>query len=232
MSKIKQHNDPITYSARGKICGIYQPSSKNFLQGILLTDDGLKIPAKLTNNVAAKLRVNDDLLKVAQVWKCYPSINPPWFILVKLKSEAQTPQNLKLKGINKFRIVGQVENVKGQEVTVLIKRNELPIAGEKPTFTLALQGNLPSNTVGQFWRFNVQRNGWTWNIITANFIAEAVESQPTNKKQVSQEKRSLSVKITDKEFKAVEAYAEKCGKSKTEVVRELIQKLPTFESDC
>lgn len=232
MEKIKQHNDPITYSARGKVCGIYQPSSKNFLQGILLTDDGLKIPAKLTNNVAAKLRVNDDLLKFTQVWKCYPSINPPWFILVKLKSEAQTPQNLKLKGVNKFRIVGQVENIKGQEVTVLIKRNELPTDGEKQTFTLALQGDLPSNAVGQFWRFNVQRNGWTWNIITANFIAEAVELQPTNKKQVSQGKRSLSVKITEKEFQAVESYAEKCGKSKTEVVRELIQKLPTFESDC
>lgn len=232
MEKIKQHNDPITYSARGKICGIYQPSSKNFLQGILLTDDGLKIPAQLTNDVATKLRANCDLLKVNQVWKCYPSINPPWFMLVKLKSEAQTEQDLKRKGVNKFRIVGKVESIREQEVTVLIKRNELPTASEKPTFTLALQGNLPSNAAGQFWRFNVQRNGWNWTIMTANFIAEVVELQPTNNKQVSQGKRSLSVKITEKEYQAVEAYAEKCGKNKTEVVRELIQKLPTFEPDC
>lgn len=231
MEKIKQHNDPITYSARGKVCGIYQPKSKNFLQGVLLTDDGLKIPAKLTNDLATKLKANNDLLKVTQVWKCYPSINPPWFMLVKLKSEAQTPQGLKLKGVNKFRIVGQVESVKGEEVTVLIKRNELPATGEKPAFTLTLHGDLPSNAAGQFWRFNVQRNGWNWNIITANFIAEAAETQPTKKKQISQDKRSLSVKITDKEYQAVEAYAEKYGKSKTEVVRELIQKLPTFKAE-
>lgn len=232
MEKIKQHNDPVTYSARGKICGIYQPSSKNFLQGTFLTDDGLKVPAKLTNSLAAKLKANSDLLKVTQVWKCYPSINPAGFILVKLKSQAETPQELKRKGVNKFRIVGQVESVRKQEVTVLIKRNELPQAGEKPTFTLSLQGNLPSNAAGQFWRFNVQRNEWNWNIMTANFIAEAAESQPTNNKQISQVKRSLSVKITEKEYQAVEAYAEQHGKNKTEVVRELIQKLPTFEQDC
>jgi hypothetical protein len=231
MKKNKEHNDPIIYSARGKVCGIYQPSSKNFLQGILLTDDGLKIPAQLTNNLAVKLRDNCDLLKVTQVWKCYPSTNPPCFMLVKLKSEAKTDQELKRKGVNKFRIVGQVESVKEQEVKVLIKRNEIPAEGEKPKFTLTLQGNLPNNAKGQFWRFNVQRNGWNWTIMTAHFISEAVESQPTNNKITSPMKRSLSVKITEKEYQAVEAYAEKCGKNKTEVVREWIQKLPTFEPD-
>jgi hypothetical protein len=149
-----------------------------------------------------------------------------------LKSEAKTAQDLKRKGVNKFRIVGQVESVKEQEVKVLIKRNELPAEDEKPTFTLAFQGNLPSNATGQFWRFNVLRNGWDWTIMSANFIAEAVEPQPTNNKATSQVKRSLSVKITEKEYQAVKAYAEKCGKNKTEVIRELIQKLPTFETDC
>jgi hypothetical protein len=43
-------------------------------------------------------------------------------MLVRVKTEAQTAQDLKRKGVNKFRIVGQVESVKDQEVTVLIKR--------------------------------------------------------------------------------------------------------------
>ena len=131
MENPKPHDDPIIYSARGKICGIYRPSAKNFLQGTLLTDDGLKIPAQLTNEVATKLRENRDLLKVAQVWKCYPRINPPWLMLVKLKSEAQTAQDLKRKGVNRFRIAGQVDRIKDQEVTVLIKRNEFTSENEE-----------------------------------------------------------------------------------------------------
>ncbi len=228
MENRKQHNDPITYSARGKICGLYQPSKKDFLQGTLLTDDGLKIPAKLTNDIATKLKANRDLLKVAQVWKCYPRINPPWVMLVKLKSEVQTAQELKRKGVNKFCIVGQVKRVEKQKVTVLIKYNRLSLEGGEPTFTLTLLGDLPSNAVGQFWKFNVRRDGWSWNITTANLIASSPESQ---KEQVSQKKRSLSVKITGKEYQAVEAYAEKYGKNKTEVIRKLIRKLPTFEPD-
>jgi len=228
MEKTKPHDDPITYSARGKICGIYRPSSKNFLQGTLLTDDGLKIPAQLTNDLAKKLKANRDLLKVAQVWKCYPRINPPWVMLVRLKTEAQTAQDLKRKGVNKFRLVGQVESVKDQEVTVLIKRNEFPPEGEELTFTLTILGSLPSEAKGQFWKFNVRREGWNWTINSANFVAPSPEEL---KKQLSQKKRILSVRVTEKEFQALLAYAEKRGKNQTQVVRALIRKLPTYEPD-
>ncbi|HEY9739735.1 MAG TPA: hypothetical protein V6C90_04530 [Coleofasciculaceae cyanobacterium] len=228
MEKIQPHNDPITYSARGKICGIYRPSSTNFLQGIFLTDDGLKIPAQLTDEVATKLNANRDLLKVAQIWKCYPRINPPWVMLVMLKSEAQTIQDLKRKGVNRFRIVGQVESVKDQEVTVLIKRNELLPTGKDSTFTLTLLGDLPSEAIRQFWRFNVRREGWIWTITSATFVAPSPE---VLKQQLSQRKRVLSVRITEKEFQALVAYAEKHGKSQTKVVRALIRKLPTYETD-
>jgi hypothetical protein len=228
MEKTKPHDDPIIYSARGKICGIYRPSPKNFLQGILLTDDGLKIPAHLTDDVATQLRANRDLLKVAQVWKCYPRIDPPWVKLVKLKSQAQTIQDLKRKGVNKFRIVGQVLRIEDQEITILIKRNELPPEGEEPVFTLILLGNLPSEALGQFWKFNVQREGWNWTILSATFVAPSPE---VLKQQLSQRKRVLSVRITEKEFQALVAYASKRGRSQTKVVRALIRKLPTYEPD-
>lgn len=228
MEKVQQHNDPIIYSARGKLCGIYRPNPKNFLQGILLTDDGLKIPAQLTSDVATQLKANRDLLRVAQVWKCYPRISPPWVMLVKLKSQALTIQDLNRKGVNKFRIVGQVLRIEEQEVTVLIKRNELPPEGEEPTFALALLGDLPSEALGQFWRFNVRREGWSWTIVSANFVAPTPE---VLQQQLSQRKRVLSVRITEKEFQALVAYAGKYGKSQTKVVRALIRKLPTYKPD-
>jgi hypothetical protein len=41
----------------------------------------------------------------------------------------------------------------------------------------------------------------------------------------------LSVRVTEKEFQALIAYAEKYRKSQTQVVRALIRKLPTYEPD-
>lgn len=225
METAKQHDDPIIYSARGKICGIYRPSPKNFLQGTLLTDDGLKIPAQLSNEVATLLRTNRDLLKVAQVWKCYPRINPPWVMLVKLKSEAQTAIDLKRKGVNKFRVAGQVESIEDKEVTVLIKCNQLPPEAGEPIFTLTLQGDLPSEAVGQFWKFNVRREGWNWTITSSNFVA------PSPEELQKQKKRILGIRVTEKEYQALVAYAKKRGKSQTQVVRALIRKLPTYEPD-
>lgn len=228
MENGKQHTDPVIYSARGRICGIYRPSATNFLEGILLTDDGLKIPAQLTDDVATQLRANRDLLKVAQVWKCYPRIEPPWVMLVKLKSEAQTIQELKRKGVNKFRILGQVLRIEDQEITVLIRRNELPPKGEEAAFTLTILGDLPSDAVGQFWKFNVKREGWTWRITLATFVAPSPE---VLEQQLSQQKRVLSVRVTHKEYQAVEAYAKKYRKNKTQVIKKLIRKLPTYEAD-
>jgi hypothetical protein len=49
------------------------------------------------------------------------------------------------------------------------------------------------------------------------------------KKQLSQKKRILSVRVTEKEFQALLAYAEKRGKNQTQVVRALIRKLPTYD---
>jgi hypothetical protein len=227
METVKQHDDPVIYSARGTICGIYRPSSENFLQGTLLTDDGLKIPAQLTDDVATILKANRDLLKVAQVWKCYPRTKPPFVVLVKLKTQAKTVQELKRKGVNKFRVVGQVEDVDNKKVRVLIKRNELPPEGVESAFTLTLRGSFPLGAIGQFWKFNVRREGWNLKITTATLLANAPPTPPNQKKV----KRSLSVKVTEKEYRAVVAYAEKYGKSKSQVVRALIRKLPTYKPD-
>jgi hypothetical protein len=228
MEKTKPHDDPVIYSARGKICGIYRPSPQNFLQGTLLTDDGLKIPAQITTEVATQLRANRDFLKVAQVWKCYPRINPPLVQLAKLKSAAQTIQDLKRKGVNRFRIVGQVASIKEQEITVLIKRNETPPKGEELTFTLKLVGSLPSEALGQFWKFNVLRQGWNWTIESATFVALSPEEF---KKERAKRKRVLSFRVSQKEFDALLTYAQKRGKNQTQIIRALIRRLPTYEPD-
>jgi hypothetical protein len=51
--------------------------------------------------------------------------------------------------VNKFRVVGQVLRIQDQEITVLIKRNELLPSMEEPTFTLTLLGDLPSDALSQ-----------------------------------------------------------------------------------
>lgn len=228
MENVKPHDDPIIYSARGKICGIYRPNPRNFLQGILLTDDGLKIPAEITNDLATELKANRDLLRVAQVWKCYPRTEPPCVMLVKLKSEAKTVQELKRKGVNTFRIVGQVLSIEEQDVEVLVKRNEFPPNNEEIAFILTISGEVPEEAVGEFWRFNVRREGWNWTIQSASFVAPTPE---VIKQQFDQRKRLLSVRITEKEFRALSTYAEMRRRSQTKVVRALIRKLPTYERD-
>ncbi|HEY9653800.1 MAG TPA: hypothetical protein V6C95_24265 [Coleofasciculaceae cyanobacterium] len=228
MENIKPHDDPIIYSARGKICGIYRPNPRNFLQGILLTDDGLKIPAEITSDLATELKANRDLLRVAQVWKCYPRTEPPCVLLVKLKSAAKTAQELKRKGVNTFRIAGQVLSIEDQDIEVLVKRNEFPPNDEEIAFIFTISGEVPEEAVGEFWRFNVRREGWNWTIKTANFVAPTPE---VLKEQFDQRKRVLSVRITEKEFRALATYAEMRRSSQTKVVRALIRKLPTYERD-
>jgi hypothetical protein len=225
MKNAKQHDDPVVYSARGKVCGIYRPSAENFLRGMLVTEDGLEIPAEIARDVLIKLRANRELLKVSQVWKCYPRTNPPRVELVKLKSEAKAAQELKRKGVDRFRVVGRVEGVSGEGIRVLVKRNEPLSRGEERAFALTLRGSLPPDAVGQFWQFNARREGWDLQVTAATLRADAVPMQRKEKK------RSLSVSVTEAEYRAVEVYAKQCGKSRAEVLRELIRELPTFGAD-
>lgn len=167
MEEVKQHNDPIVYTARGKVCGVYQPDPNNFLQGTLHTEDGMDIPAEVTEALAEKLQSHPDFLKLPLIWKCYPRIDPPLFTLVRLKWREPDVPNLRRRRINKFRVVGQVAKVEDKSVTVLLKRNKAPEEGQKESFTLTIQGEVPQEAVGQFWRFTVRRQGWDWNIITA-----------------------------------------------------------------
>ncbi|NEO97988.1 MAG: hypothetical protein F6K58_04660 [Symploca sp. SIO2E9] len=168
MAQSKAHDDPIIYSARGKICGIYRPSSKNFLQGTLLTDDDLEVPAQISDDLGKLLKANPHILELPLVWKCYPRTHPPLLMLVKLKLKNSNSLDLRRKGVNKFRIIGQVARIKGQSVTVLLKRNLELAEGEENSFTLTIQGRIPGRALGQFWYFTVRRQGWDWNIINAN----------------------------------------------------------------
>lgn len=262
------HKDPVIYSAAGRICGTYTPDPGNFIQGTFLTEDGLQVPAKLGPKVVQVLLKQSGLVKLPQVWNCYPQVDPPSFLLTKLKTGVRSSEeHLTMKGVNKFRIVGQVKKINGNQVTVLIKRNSKPLKGQSKSFNMVLTGNIPEEAVGEFWRFNVRREGWIWHIRSGMFLAESktsskkkttkkkspTEPKPTEtatteaatttktttakktttkttkKKATAASKRSLSVKILDTEFQAVEEYAQQSGKSKTDVIRELIKNLPTYQ---
>ncbi|MGB7444665.1 MAG: hypothetical protein WA919_26660 [Coleofasciculaceae cyanobacterium] len=213
MEEVKQHNDPIVYTARGKVCGVYQPDPKNFLQGTLQTEDGMEIPAQVTEALAEKLQSHPDFLKLPLVWKCYPSIDPPLFTLVRLKWREPDVPNLGRRRINKFRVVGQVAKVEDQSVTVLLKRNKPPEEGQKESFTLTIQGEVPKEAVGQFWRFTVRRESWDWNIITAKPVPNI--EQPKTTGSSSEKVKSTATKPTSAQPEKTPASISKEVKSTT-----------------
>jgi hypothetical protein len=75
-------------------------------------------------------------------------------------------------------------------------------------------------------KFNVRREGWSWTIVAATFVAPSPE---VLFQQLSQRKRVLSVRITEKEYQAGEDYAVKYRKSITKVVRALMRRLLTYK---
>ena len=67
-----------------------------------------------------------------------------------------------------------------------------------------------------------------WTIVSANFVAPSPEEL---KEELGKRKRVLSFRVSEKEFQALLAYAQKRGKNQTQIVRALIRKLPTYEPD-
>lgn len=166
MDKPIAHNDPITYSARGKVFGLYKPNQDNVCQGVLVTEDNHRFLAQLVSKAAEQVQDNPKILKVPQVWRCYPGLTPTRLTLYSLKR--RSPGAPKGKGLDKFRIVGKVESLQPESVKVLIKRNKEPQTGEVVAWSLTLRGTLPQQAVGQFWIFNVRREGTSWSINSAH----------------------------------------------------------------
>lgn len=170
MSNFAIHRDPVLYYAYGLIRGIYHPSEKNFRNGHFLTDDGISIPAQITQKVAAQLQEYPEQLKLPLIWRSYPSTDPPFVKLYKILPIEPTAVESNPQGVtqvNQFLILGRVTHIEELIVTLLLKRNRRPFKAQDNKFSFTLRGELPIDAVGQYWQFKVQRQEWNWNIIEA-----------------------------------------------------------------
>ncbi|WP_009630522.1 hypothetical protein [Synechocystis sp. PCC 7509] len=174
-NQAKRSNKAITYQAIGWVIGNYQPSADNPDCGVLVTPDGVAIPAQLKGRLHHQLNkkfpnysTKLDLFPKDALWTVYPSTEPLNFLLVNINTlESTGLSSPKLKKdnqrkVNGFKLVGQIESVEDGRITIVIRRNDQRRKGKKhglkyQPFVLQIVGSLPVEAVGQIWELEVKR---------------------------------------------------------------------------
>ncbi len=174
-NQAQRSNKAITYQAIGWVIGNYQPSADNPDCGVLVTSDGVAVPAQLKGRLHHQLKkkfpnysTKLDLLPENALWTVYPSTKPLSFLLVNINTlESTGSSSPKLKKdnqrkVNGFRLVGQIESVADRRITIVIRRNDQRRKRKKhglkyQPFALEIVGSLPAEAVGQIWELEVQR---------------------------------------------------------------------------
>src|SRR4028119_419093 len=92
-NQAKPRNKAITYQAIGWVTGNYQPSADNPDCGMLVTQDGIAVPAQLKGRLHHQLEkkfpnysTKPDLLPEDTLWTVYPSTEPLKFELVNINT--------------------------------------------------------------------------------------------------------------------------------------------------
>ena len=174
-NKAQPRNKAITYQAIGWVIGNYQPSADNPDCGMLVTQDGIAVPAQLKGRLHHQLNkkfpnysTKLDLLPENALWTVYPSTEPLNFLLVNINtleslgSSAPKRKRENQRKVDWFKLVGQIESVANGKITIVIRRNEQRRKGKKDAlkyqpFALEIVGSLPYESIGQIWELEVQR---------------------------------------------------------------------------
>ena len=174
-NQTQPRNKAITYQAIGWVIGNYQPSADNPDSGMLVTKDGIAVPAQLKGRLHHQLNkkfpnysTKLDLLPEDALWTVYPSTEPLKFELVNintlesLKSNSPKPKRKNQRKVDGFKLVGQIESVANGKITIVIRRNEQRRKGKKAalkyqSFVLQIVGSLPGESIGQIWELEVRR---------------------------------------------------------------------------
>ena len=143
-NQAQRSNKAIIYQAIGWVTGNYQPSLDNPDSGVLVTQDGIAVPAQLKGRKHHQLNkkfpsysTKPDLLPEDTLWTVYPSTEPLKFELVNINTlESLGSSDPKLKKENQkkvdgFKLVGQIESVTNGKITIIIRRNEQRRKGKK-----------------------------------------------------------------------------------------------------
>ncbi len=174
-NQAQPRNKAITYQAIGWVTGNYQPSADNPDCGVLVSQDGVAVPAQLKGRLHHQLEkkfpnysTKPDLLPEDALWTVYPSTEPLEFELVNIntlesiRSNSSKPKRGTQRKVNGFRLAGQIESVANGSITIVIRRNDQRRKGKKNNFkhqpfVLQIVGSLPTEAVGQIWELEVKR---------------------------------------------------------------------------
>lgn len=182
----------VMYQAIGTVCGSFEPSKENPEMGMLVTESGLEIPARTDWRLLRQLKkkfpeyvTNPELLPKPALWTVYPNTNPLRFQLVNINtqhspvSDSTEPKTDNEREVERFRLVGQIESVIDGNIAILIRRNQQPPrskeeATEYQPFVLQVKGSLPTESVGQIWELEVQRQETTLVLVKGYFVRHSL----------------------------------------------------------
>ena len=174
-NQAQRSNKAIIYQAIGWVTGNYQPSADNPDSGMLVTQDGIAVPAQLMGCLHHQLNkkfpnysTKSDLLPEDALWTVYPSTEPLKFQLVNvntlesLGSSDPKPKRENQRKVDWLKLTGQIESVANGSITIVIRRNQQRRKNKEDAlkyqpFVLQIVGSLPGESVGQIWELEVQR---------------------------------------------------------------------------
>lgn len=178
---------PLEYRAIGIVRGRYLPSQNKITIGTLVTHDGTILPANLTQTAGWLIKIKPELFETEHVWVAWPRTEDN-ILHVQLKNlrlplEGQTIEDVSV-GIDYFSVRGEIVNQDPRTgiINVLICRNIIPpkkeLRKKYQPFILAIEGFLPGKVDGQFWDFDVSREGNKLILEDAKFMAQTVFELP------------------------------------------------------
>jgi hypothetical protein len=191
------------YRAIGLVRGQYLPSQEAFEQGILVTDDGEKIPAVLFYRLVRRLAKHPEQLNAQLFWSVWPKTLPESSELLleinALRSSRDEQQLSRLTGsVNYFSIRGVVvsQDADAGKLVIRIGRNSIPRPGKQQEsqlepFNVEIEGFLPGKAVGQFWDLECCREGERLVIEDAHLVdKEPAPPQPLNLKSLPKKEKT------------------------------------------
>lgn len=187
-------SEPLQYRAIGLVRGQYLPTAEEFTRGSVLADDGILIDAVLLGRIMSLTKKHLDLEK-SYLWVVYPRIRKDdgklhiqvmgiWEPQLLWGDDAAPPGTPEGQGSidlpeNYFSIRGEVifQSREKKEIFVKIRQAAKKKDEEPRHFKLRLIGDFPQKMVGNFWEFDVLRQGDDLVIRTGNQVA-SLRSKP------------------------------------------------------
>jgi hypothetical protein len=181
---IPMASEPLQYRAIGLVKGAYLASAEEFTKGSVITDDGTLIDAVLLGRIMSLAKKHLDLGE-SHLWVVYPRVRKDdgklhvqimgiWEpkLIEPVDGTTVPPEPMEIPD-NYFSVRGEVvfQSREKKEVFVKIRQAARKKDIEPRQFKLRLIGDFPDKMVGNFWEFDVLRQGDDLVIRTGQMIA-------------------------------------------------------------